>query len=239
MLFRYPDSDGLIGGPLFTGASLWRTIWSPFKEEAMLRTIALGTGVLTLGLGLATGVGGGIATAKTPPTQFSGDISCTASGSVNFNPKITNGGTSPETVSVKFKITGCSGAGDTDGAITLSKGTLKATTTVPVTNACEPILSGSDSLPAATGTISWKGHGGSIVTSTVSVASETLDYNAGANTLDVFLRTTTVSAGSFDGQHLTFGTFAAKKNPYKTVATCNGGGIKAVTVGSATATVGA
>ena len=77
---------------MFTGASLWRTISSPFKEEQRYVPSARHGGPDPR-TGLATGVGGGIATAKTPPTQFSGDISCTASGSVNFNPKITNGGT--------------------------------------------------------------------------------------------------------------------------------------------------
>ena len=65
----------------------------------MLRSFVLGTGVLALGLGLATGVGGGIAAAKAPPTTFSGGaIGCTTAGSVGFNPAITNSGTSPRHV---------------------------------------------------------------------------------------------------------------------------------------------
>ena len=206
----------------------------------MLRSFALGTGVLTLGLGLATGVGGGIAVAKTPPTQFSGDISCNATGSVSFNPKITNNGTSPAALTVKLKLSGCSGAGATDGGVTLTRGTLKATTTGTFTNSCGPVLNGSG-LPAANGTITWKGKGGTIASSTVSISSENLFFDSGANKLDVYLNSTAVAAGtsSFAGQHLTFGSFAAKKNAYKTVSTCNGGGIKVVALGSSTVTVGA
>jgi hypothetical protein len=206
----------------------------------MLRSFALGTGVLTLGLGLATGAGGGIAAAKTPPTTFSGDIGCAATGAVGFNPAITNSGSSPDALTVKLKLSGCSGAGATAGAVTLSRGTLKATTSVPFTSACEAVVSGGETLPPASGTINWKGKGGTIVSSAVTISKESLFFNSATNTLDVYLGTATVGAGgSFAGQHVTFGTFTAKKNAYKMVATCNGKGIKVVAVGSSTANVGA
>ncbi len=206
----------------------------------MLRNFALGTGVLTLGLGLATGAGGGIAAAKTPPTTFSGDISCTATGDVSFTPAITDAGTAPDTLSVKLRLTACGGAGATDGAVTLTRGMLKATTAPGAfTNACEPIVNGSR-IPEATGQIVWKGKGGTISSSPVTVSFETLYFNSGANTLDVYLNSTTVGAtGSFAGEPVVFGTFGAKKNPYKSVASCGGKGIKVVALGASTATVGA
>ncbi len=206
----------------------------------MLRSFVLGTGVLALGLGLATGAGGGIAAAKAPPTTFSGGaIGCTTAGSVGFNPAITNSGTSPDTLTVKLKLTGCSGTGATEGGVTLTRGTLKVTTTTPFTNACEAIVDGNQTLPAAGGVINWKGSGGTIASSTVAINSETLSYNPGANTLDVYLTSASVSGGSFAGQPLTLGALQAKKNAYKTVATCNGKGIKVVAVIGGTANVGA
>jgi hypothetical protein len=211
---------------------------APSKEDAMLRSLALGTWVLTLGLGLATGAGGGVSAAMTQPTQFSGDIACTVAGSVGFNPKITDRGAAPEKLTVTLKISRCSGAGATDGGVTLTAGTLRATTTGSFTSACEPIVNASP-LPAATGSIRWKGRGGKILASAVTVSSETLFYDTGANTLDLYLGTADVSGGSFDGQHLTFGTLVAKKNPNKTVTMCGYHGIKTVAFGPATTNVGA
>jgi hypothetical protein len=201
----------------------------------MLRTILLGTGALALGLGVATG-GGGIAGATRPPTQLAGPVNCSAAGMMKFSPKIVNGGSSSETVTLRMKLTNCSGAGTSSGGVTMTKGNLVATTAAPFTNNCGPILTGS-SLPAFSGVIKWKGSGGQVTPTNVTVSNADLFYNSGTDTLTAYLTTVSLSSGSYTGQSMQFSNLVASKDALKTTASCGAHGIGSVKFGASGGTV--
>jgi hypothetical protein len=172
--------------------------------------------------------------------QLSGAVTCTAATSAKFTPKLTNAGSGSETLTIKIPLSGCTGAGTTSGGVTMSSGSLVATTTATFASSCGAALSGA-SLPAASGTIAWHGSGGPIAPSTVTVSGLSVIYNAGADTLTAYVGSTSVSSGSFSGQHVTFGAESAKKDAYKTTASCENHGIGSLKFGATggTASVGA
>ena len=201
----------------------------------MLRTILLGSGALALGLGVATG-GGGIAGATKPPTQLTGPVNCSVAGMLKFSPKIVNGGSSAETVTLRIKLTNCSGAGTSGGGVTMSKGNLVATTSGPFTNNCGPILSGS-SFPTFSGIIKWKGSGGQVATSNVAISNADLFYNSGNDTLTTTLTTVSLSSGSYSGENVQFNNLVATKDALKTTASCGANGIGTVKFSASGGTV--
>jgi len=99
------------------------------EEVVMDRKIMLGAGALSLVLaaGAAVGTGGGVATATPIPVTLSGALTCSMAGSYIFNPGLTNAGGTLSTVTVKAKLTGCSGPGATNGTVTVTGGHLVAT----------------------------------------------------------------------------------------------------------------
>ena len=202
----------------------------------MLRRIVLSTGALALGLGVAAGTGAGTAGATKPPTQLSGAVTCTSAAMLKFSPKLTNAGTASETVTLRARLTGCSGAGATSGGITLTGGNLLATTTTPFATGCGPVTSGTP-LPAFSGTLKWKSTGGRVAASAVTVSGVTLYYSSGADTLTAYIGSTSADSGSFSGQHLTFGSETANKDAYKTTSACEAGGIGSVKFGASGGTV--
>ena len=206
----------------------------------MLRKILLGTGAVALGVGSAIGTGGAIASATKTPVQLTGSIACSVTGSLKFSPKLTNGGSGAEIVTLKARLTGCSGTGGSGGGVTLSGGNLTAATSGPFTSNCGPILSGS-SLPTFSGIVKWKGTGGHIVTSNISVSSADVFYDSGSDTLTTYLTTVTVSSGSYTGEHMHFGNLVATKDALKTATSCGAAGIASIKSDAAggTASVGA
>ena len=201
----------------------------------MLRIILLGSGALALGLGAATGAGG-IAGATRVPTQLTGPINCSATGQMKFSPKLVNGGSSAEAVTLRMKLTNCSGAGTSGGGVTLSKGTLVATTSGPFTNNCGPIMSGS-SFPTFSGVIKWKGTGGSVAASNVTISNADMFYNSGADTLTAYLTTVNLSSGSYSGESVQFSTFQVRSDALKTTASCGVHGLGSVKFGASGGTV--
>lgn len=143
-------------------------------------------------------------------------------------------------IKLKLKLSGCSGVGATDGGVTLSGGQLTATTSGMLESTCGAVIFGS-SLPPATGIIKWKGAGGPIAESDVTVSSEALFYNPSADTLQVFLGSTSVTSGSFDGESLTTTTFTSNSDAQKTTNPCGTAGLGSVKFGASggTANVGA
>ena len=116
-------------------------------------------------------------------------------------------------MTVKIKFTGCSGPGASEGGVTLTGGTVKATTSTTFSTNCGAVFNDFQ-LPAVSGQVKWKGSGGPIATSEVTISRRCI-FNSGDDTLAVYLGTpenlTSVTSGSFDGQHLSFADFTVKK----------------------------
>ena len=205
----------------------------------MIRTLVLGSGALALGLGLAAGSGVAVAGAAKTPVQMTGPISCSAIAAVAFSPSLTNAGSGSGMVSLVAKVAGCSGAGSVQGGVTLTGGKLVATGALPPTS-CGAILGGS-SLPTMSGTVTWKGSGGHVVSSMVTITGADLFYNAGADTLSAYVTNVSISSGSYSGEHMEFSNLASNKDAYKVTSVCGTSGIRSVKFGTGTgvASVGA
>ena len=162
----------------------------------MDRKIGLGAGVLALALGASLGTG--VASATAVPVTLSGALSCSVAGSYQFSSPLTNAGGSPVTVTVKAKLTGCTGPGSTNGTVTLTTGHLVATSTATVVNAFGGVTSG-EPLPALTGTITWRATGGKVTASTVSLTGQAISYDSGLNLISLYA-TPVLSGGSYSGQ---------------------------------------
>jgi len=201
----------------------------------MLRKFVLGTGALALGLGLAAGSGTGLAGATRIPVQLSGAVTCTTAVSVKFSPKLSNDGSAAEVLTLKARFSACTGAGATFGGVTLTGGSLVATTSSFATN-CGAVLDGG-SLPSFSGNVKWKGTGGPIAPSTVTVSRLTNLYSSSADTLTAYVGSTAVASGSFADQHLSFGAMSSNKDAYKITSTCGSPGIGSLKFGASGGTV--
>ncbi len=197
----------------------------------MIRKVLSGAGVLAMALGGMVFAQGGVAGAATPVT-LSGTITCAVTGSVHFSPALVNGGSTADTVSVKAKLTGCSGPGASQGGVTLSSGHLAATASSTINNNCGAVFNGSD-LPQLTGAVKWKGSGGTIDGSAVSITDGSVVYDPngdnGEGSFDVYLPTS-VSSGSYSGESGSPSGLTSTKAG-KADARCGASGVKAVTVG--------
>ncbi|MBV8463013.1 MAG: hypothetical protein JO368_06955 [Acidimicrobiales bacterium] len=172
----------------------------------MIRKVLSGAGALAVVLGGVLVAQSGVAGATKTPVTLSGSITCTAIGAVKFSPALVNGGTAPDTIKVLAKLASCSGSGASSGGVTLTGGTLKAASSSTTANSCGAILGGS-SLPQLTGTVKWKGSGGSITESSVTITNATTvlndNGNSGQGEVDVSLPTS-VTAGSYSGEGAAF-----------------------------------
>ena len=199
----------------------------------MIRKVLSGVGALTMILGGVLIAQSGVASAGGTPVTLSGEITCAVTGSMHFSPALVNGGTAADTISVKAKLTGCSGPGGSSGGVTLSSGKMKATASTTINNDCGAILNGS-SLPDITGTVKWKGTGGKIEASTVDIhqASAVYDPNGdnGDGSINVSLPTT-VTSGSYNGEGAAFSGLTSSKPGGPLDAKCGGAGLKGVAYG--------
>jgi hypothetical protein len=166
----------------------------------MDRKIMLGTGALAVALaaGAAVGTGGGVATATPIPVTLSGALTCSVAGSYIFNPGLTNAGGTPSTVTVKAKLTSCSGPGVTNGTVTVTGGHLVATSATTVNNSWGGVTGGG-ALPALTGTITWKSTGGHVTATAVALTSQAIVYNTTTDVISAYV-TPVLSSGSYSGQ---------------------------------------
>jgi hypothetical protein len=198
----------------------------------MIRKISLGAGLLAMALGGAVFAQGGVAGAATPVT-LSGTITCAVSGTVRFSPNLVNNGSAADTVSVSAKLTSCSGPGASQGAVTLVSGRLAATASSTIDNNCGAVFNGS-ALPSLTGGVKWKGSGGKVEASGVSITDGSVFYNldgdGGAGSFDVYLPTS-VTSGSYNGESGSPSGLTSN-NGGKTDARCATGGVKAIPVGA-------
>ena len=155
----------------------------------MLRSLVLGTGALALGLGLVGGTGGAVAGAagRAPkvPVQLSGPASCSAAVVSRFTPhNLTDAGAGPDTITVVAKLSGCNGAGTDPTGVNMTSGRLILTGAL-TSSTCGPILGGSG-IGALSGTVTWKGIGGKVVASTVSLTGASIFYDPGLDTLTAY-----------------------------------------------------
>jgi hypothetical protein len=198
----------------------------------MIRRVLSGAGLLAMVMGGMVFAQGGVAGAATPVT-LSGTITCAVTGTVKFSPGLVNGGTTADTVSAKAKLTGCSGPGASGDGVTLSSGHLAVTATTTINNNCGAVFNGS-ALPQLTGTLKWKGSGGMIEASSISITDGSIFYDVngdnGAGSFDVFLPTS-VSSGSYSGESGSPSGLSSDKAGGTTDAKCASRGVKGITVG--------
>ena len=198
----------------------------------MIRRVLSGASLLAVVMGGMVFAQGGVAGAATPVT-LSGTITCGVTGTVKFGPALVNGGTTADTVSVTADLLGCSGPGASGGGVTLSGGKLSATASSTIDNNCGAVFNGS-SLPALTGGVTWKGSGGTIDASSISIngASALYDPNGdnGGGVFDVSLPTS-VTAGSYNGESGTPSGLTSDKRGGRIDAKCGRKGVKSIAVG--------
>jgi hypothetical protein len=201
----------------------------------MVRKLVSGTGALALGLGLLVATGGGAASATPTPVQFTGAVHCSAVGLLKFSPGLTNNGTAPAVVTLRAKLSGCTGTGASQSGVTLISGKLLATSTTPMTDACGAVLGGA-TLPDFTGTVTWKASGGLAMSSAVSVSDGAVFYNSGADTLTTYVAPT-VSTGSFAAETMSFSDLVSNKNAIKLSASCGARGLGSLQFGKQSGSV--
>jgi hypothetical protein len=197
----------------------------------MLKRLAIGAGVALAAACGPIAVGAGVASAAPPSVTLSGAINCAATGQMKFSQPLTNSNPSAQvTVAVKVKLAKCTGPGTISGPVTLTHGTLVASSTATMLNACGTISSATP-LPTMAGTISWKGSKGTITSSAVTVQNATGFYDQGANELHIGLPTS-VGTGSYSGQTTTFTGLDSNRSAYLVTSTCSGKkGLKSIAFG--------
>lgn len=203
----------------------------------MIRRVLLGAGALALVAGTSLGVASGAASAGTPPTAFTGSITCAVVGVVHFKPAIKNSGGSASTVTAKAKLKACTGDNVQSG-ITLTKGSLSITSApATTTESCGLIMEGSP-LPALSGEIKWSGKGGAIAPSAVSVAQPYEDYDSNTNSVNTYFNATSTTSGSFAAGTATFAGLGSTKSGYLLDSECGGPkGLSTVKFGKTQGTV--
>jgi hypothetical protein len=141
-----------------------------------------------------------------------------------------NGGTAAETVSVKAKLSSCSGPGTTNGTVTMTGGTLNVATGTTIKNNCGAVLNGS-ALPDMNGGVKWKATGGKVTSSTVLVHNGSAVYNpTGSGTIQVFLPSS-VPSGSYAGETPAFTGLNSNKAGGTLDARCGGNGLRGAAIG--------
>ena len=90
-------------------------------------------------------------------------------------------------------------------------------------------------------TVTWKGSGGHVVSSTVTITGADLFYNAGVDTLSAYVTNESQSPRSYSGEHMKFSDLAPNKDAYKITVACGTSGIRSLKfgVGIGVASVGA
>ncbi|MGO8870903.1 MAG: hypothetical protein ACLQPH_05775 [Acidimicrobiales bacterium] len=174
-----------------------------------------------------------------PPVTLTGTITCVVHGSVKFGAALTNGGSSPATVTVKAKLRSCTGAGVSQQGLTVKGGTLLGTSTGTFPSSCSVLTTGSV-LPSISGDIKWSTSGGKAVPSTVTITSETAYYDPNENppggTFVVSLPTS-ITGGSFSGQSVAFGGLTSSGSAYTALSKCSAKGVGSLKVGKQAGTV--
>lgn len=201
----------------------------------MVRKLVPGAGALALGLGLVVASGGGTAGATQVPVTFTGAIHCSAFGLFKFSPRLTDSGGAPEVMTLRVTLSGCTGAGTTQGGATLSGGHLIATSTTAATDSCGAALNGT-TLPHFTGTVTWKTSGGPAVVSTVSLTNGAVYYNSSLDTLTTYL-SPTATAGSYAGETLSFSGLTSNAPAYRVTASCGAHGLGSLRFGKSAGSI--
>jgi hypothetical protein len=121
----------------------------------VIRKYVFALSALALPLG-AVAIGSSTASATVRPhssVTFTGSVSCALTGAIKAVPAITG---TPSTGTIAVSLTGsltkCTGA-ITQGGLTISKGIVKSSVTLPAGTSCTTLVS---SPPNPTGSITWK-----------------------------------------------------------------------------------
>jgi hypothetical protein len=187
----------------------------------MFRRLLLGTGALALVTCATVGTGLTVASAAGPPVEMAGTMTCQISGSMSFSTALINGGTSPTAASLSATLTNCTGAGATNGGVSITSGTLTAGPTNSFANNCGKVLSGAR-LPALHGSIAWSATGGTVTPTTLKFKGDSLydDLNTGYLVLGL---PTTLKTGSYaqTGSTAAFTGLNSNSKDTGLVAECN------------------
>jgi hypothetical protein len=154
---------------------------------------------------------------------FTGSVNCALAGAIKATPAITNTA-SKGTIAIKLsgKLTKCTGS-IKQGGLTISKGTVSSTATLPAGTTCSSLLS---SLPKPIGKISWTPTvtGGNTIKPTAFALSSPKLASESPITIDY----TSTQTGSFTGKG------AAKAVIKQGIATllndCGGTGVSILTI---------
>jgi hypothetical protein len=166
----------------------------------MLRKLLIGTATAALPIGLLVTVGAPSAQAIAVPVTFTGNISCSLTGKMTFVPPLTNGGTSPTTVTFTGKNKLCKGVGIPptslkQGGAKLKKSKEAYSFTLPANN-CTALLGGI--APPISMTVNWLGT--SPITPTVITFPQGITSSSGGHTSIIYaIPNDGVATGSFAG----------------------------------------
>ena len=203
----------------------------------MDRRIVLGAGALALAVGAL--VGPGVAAAVPVPVTLSGPLTCSLTASYRFSTPLNNTGAASTTLAVKGKLTGCTGAGATNGTVTVSGGHFLATSSGTVANSWPGISAGA-ALPNVTGVITWKATGGKVTATTVTLTAQAISADSGTDVVSLFA-TPVLSAGSYATQSAATAGQTGNVAAHILAAKAPKSGVKTVTFGKSggTFTIGA
>jgi hypothetical protein len=199
----------------------------------MFRKLLLGAGACSLLAGLCVGVGAGTAAANNPPVFMSGPITCTVHGNLIFTTPLKDGGTTPTNFHVFMGLSHCTGAGTKKGAVVVTGGTLKASSTATVNNDCGPLTAGVP-MPTMVGTILWKTKSSSAtaVGTDIKISSPWIYYQYDYNLLTLGFPTG-ITYGSYFGETPRFKTLYSNASGGAYTGQCGTGqtGLKTIFFG--------
>ena len=193
----------------------------------MDRKIVFGVGALALALG--TTVGTGAAGAASTPVTLTGAMTCSLAGSYHFSPGLDIIAGQKSTVTVKAKLSNCSGPGSTNGSVTVVSGHLVATASATIANSWGAV-SGGAPLPALTGTIKWKATGGHVMATNVTLDAQAISYDTGTNVISLY-DTPLLTGGSYAGQSASTGGETANGTGTKLSSMAAMSGVKVIAFG--------
>ena len=202
----------------------------------MIRKLLLGAGALSLATGVL--IGTGAASAAPTPVKMSGAIKCNAFGSISFVTPLRDGGGTATAFSILIRLDGCTGAGTTSGPVTVTGGTLTATSLTTVKNNCGAVTAG-EALPAMQGSIAWTATGGSARATNVSITTPYVFYRYNDNLL-WFGFPSTLTSGSYVGQPAIFTNMTSNASGGKNTGECATGqpGLQTIFFGKTPASSG-
>jgi hypothetical protein len=170
-----------------------------------------------------------------------GDMTCNIVGTLGFAPGLTNGGTTPATLTLSGSLSSCTGKGAKHDGVTISSGALVATPVGTVINNCGQVVSGTSPFPKFRAHIDWTTTGGTAVpTKVLFIDSYLFDDVGGTGSLVLGLPTT-VKSGSYtlSGSTVAFSNLDSNLPDTTLTALCATGaaGLKTIAFGAGGGTI--